>query len=122
MPRCARSSARCGPTPLIMRTSVPRFIAIGERTEFIGRILFISFPQRRYGSCETCTVGVRTDRVRFRVLSGEVPLAGGPLTGSEKRALGFLVAAGDFWVRFPPKNFFSAASPPAVQFHLFRRQ
>src|SRR6266699_3578972 len=30
MPRCARSSARCGPTPLTMRTSVLRFIAIGE--------------------------------------------------------------------------------------------
>src|SRR5258708_3851645 len=84
MPRWARSSARCGPTPLIMRTSVPRFIAIGERTEFIGRILFISFPQRRYGSCATCTVGVRTDRVRFRVLNGEGPLAGEQLSRLEE--------------------------------------
>src|SRR6266705_2729224 len=30
MPRCASNSARCGPTPLIMRTSVLRFIAIGK--------------------------------------------------------------------------------------------
>src|SRR5260370_30604313 len=110
MPRCARSSGCCGPTPLIMRTSVPRFIAIGERTEFIGRILFISFPQRRYGSCETCTVGVRTDRVRFRVLSGEVPLAGDRLTGSEKRALVLWGGGGDFGYRLSPKNIFSGCA------------
>src|SRR5260370_23497958 len=116
MPRCARSSARCGPTPLIMRTSVPRFIAIGERTEFIGRILFISFPQRRYGSCETCTVGVRTDRVRFRVLSGEVPLAGEPLTGSGERGVVFLGGGGDFCVRFAPKIFFPGVSRDSVDF------
>src|SRR5260370_5645046 len=106
MPRCARSSARCGPTPLIMRTSVPRFIAIGERTEFIGRILFISFPQRRYGSCETCTVGVRTDRVRFRVLSGEVPLAGDPLAGSEETAVVFVGTRGITGCVLSPKTFF----------------
>src|SRR5260370_41940775 len=106
MPRCARSSARCGPTPLIMRTSVPRFIAIGERTEFIGRILFISFPQRRYGSCETCTVGVRTDRVRFRVLSGEVPLAGGPPGRFGESAAGLWGGGGGVRVGFSRKKFF----------------
>src|SRR6266851_2065348 len=122
MPRCARSSARCGPTPLIMRTSVPRFIAIGERTEFIGRILFISFPQRRYGSCETCTVGVRTDRVRFRVLSGEVPLAGDRLTGSEKRALVLWVAAGILGIVFAQKYFFRAFPEASVNFQVSREE
>src|SRR5216684_9063949 len=122
MPRCARSSARCGPTPLIMRTSVPRFIAIGERTEFIGRILFISFPQRRYGSCETCAVGVRTDRVRFRVLSGEVPLAGDRLTGSEKRALVLWVAAGILGIVFAQKYFFRAFPEASVNFQVSREE
>src|SRR5712671_3835371 len=122
MPRCARSSARCGPTPLIMRTSVPRFIAIGERTEFIGRILFISFPQRRYGSCETCTVGVRTDRVRFRVLSGEVPLAGDRLTGSDKRALFLWVAAGILGILFAQKYFFRAFPEASINFHVSREE
>src|SRR6266852_4839797 len=122
MPRCARSSARCGPTPLIMRTSVPRFIAIGERTEFIGRILFISFPQRRYGSCETCAVGVRTDKVRFRVLSGEVPLAGDRLTGSEKRALVLWVAAGILGIVFAQKYFFRAFPEASVNFQVSREE
>src|SRR5260370_20584808 len=116
MPRCARSSARCGPTPLIMRTSVPRFIAIGERTEFIGRILFISFPQRRYGSCETCTVGVRTDRVRFRVLSGEVPLAGAPLGGLEECGPGFLGASGNVPLLSRHKYFFPAVPAASAAF------
>src|SRR6267143_1712895 len=122
MPRCARSSARCGPTPLIMRTSVPRFIAIGARTECIGRILFISFPQRRYGSCETCAVGVRTDRVRFRVLSGEVPLAGDRLTGSEKRALVLWAAAGILGIVFAQKYFFRAFPEASVNFQVSREE
>src|SRR5260370_10023004 len=75
MPRCARSSARCGPTPLIMRTSVPRFIAIvcGARKtgDVYGarktgdRIIFISFQPGTYCNCETCIPALRTDRVRI---------------------------------------------------------
>src|SRR5216683_5555400 len=56
MPRCASNSARCGPTPLIMRTSVLRFIAI--------LIIFISSPLRTFGSGETCVSAPRIDRVR----------------------------------------------------------
>src|SRR5258708_38288254 len=122
MPRWARSSARCGPTPLIMRTSVPRFMAIGERTEFIGRILFISFPQRRYGSRETCVAGIRTDRVRFRVASGEVPLAGDRLTGSEKRALVLWVVAGILGVVFAQKYFFRAFPEASINFQVSREE
>src|SRR6266436_2189483 len=64
MPRCARSSARWGPTPLIMRTSVPRFIVIDKcvRRADDG-IFFISFPTRTYRKGETCAASVRTDRV-----------------------------------------------------------
>src|SRR5229473_7387546 len=73
MPRCARSSARCGPTPLIMRTSVPRFIVIGEREgnttnrkrarKAGDRIFFISFPPRTYRKGRNLRPGIPTDRV-----------------------------------------------------------
>src|SRR4029077_17579116 len=103
MPRCASSSARCGPTPLIMRTSVLRFIAIGARAGCIGRILFISFPPRTYVGGETCAAAIRTDRVRFRVLSGEVQVAGDRLTGSDKRALLLWVLAAIIGIVFAQK-------------------
>src|SRR5882724_9985060 len=49
MPRCASNSARCGPTPLIMRTSVLRLIAIlGCAFAAVKSIHFISFPLRTF--------------------------------------------------------------------------
>src|SRR6266852_7564053 len=49
MPRCASNSARCGPTPLIMRTSVLRLIAIlGCAFAAAESIHFISFPLRTF--------------------------------------------------------------------------
>src|SRR5712692_10550382 len=66
MPRSASSSARCGPTPLIMRTSVLRLIAIESGARKAGDVLiFISFQLGTYCNCETCVPALRTDRVRI---------------------------------------------------------
>src|SRR5258706_16251543 len=75
MPRWARSSARCGPTPLIMRTSVLRLMAIAYGARKTGDvygasktgdcIIFISFQPGTYCNCETCFSALRTDRVRI---------------------------------------------------------
>src|SRR6266849_4318182 len=115
MPRLPRSSARCGPTPLTMRTSVCRLMGI---------LPSLYHPRLSFAFRETCAFGPRIVRVgcRGRVRTQEAALADARLTGSEKRALILWVICGVLGLVFAQRYFFRAFPEASVDFKVSRTE
>src|SRR6516225_822647 len=121
MPRSASSSARCGPTPLIMRASLVRLMVMAYSLYHCGRAgaasaKLASPPAYRYSE----GLVPRGRRVEARRTEGGV--ARDRLTGSEKRALLLWVAAGILGIWFAQKYFFQAFPEASVNFEISRRE
>src|SRR5215472_7074530 len=121
MPRSASNCARCGPTPLIMRTSVLRLIAM-PYSLYHCRHAKSRAPQ-------TCATALLIYKVKVLCLAKVRPsptrkarVASERLTGSEKRELLMWVVAGIFGLFFAHKYFFQAFPEASVNFQVSREE